>query len=207
MYVFVKDMGKIHSCQVTTKLNNAWTWALIQYTDCGDKMILWLSYLHNWISYTGQMTSLYWIGALNFKCIILGGLYLPYFFSPSTAKIDEKMLHLISWGDYVANYLGYWAFGFPQNSWIIYSCSLLLCRPHIWHCWSSARLQYIHCWCTGDTAVLPKSIHIIPIINNQNMVWALFWKINSTLYSYCYRYTYIYDCVLIFHILDIADMG
>ena len=26
-------------------------------------MILWLSYLHNGISYTGKMTSLYWIGA------------------------------------------------------------------------------------------------------------------------------------------------
>ena len=26
---------------------------------CGDKMILWPSYLHNGISYTGKMTSLY----------------------------------------------------------------------------------------------------------------------------------------------------
>ena len=30
---------------------------------CGDKTILWLSYLHNGISYTGKTTSLYWIGA------------------------------------------------------------------------------------------------------------------------------------------------
>ena len=28
-----------------------------------DKMILWPSYLHNGISYTGKMTSLYWIKA------------------------------------------------------------------------------------------------------------------------------------------------
>ena len=28
---------------------------------CGDKTILWLSYLHNGISYTGKTTSLYWI--------------------------------------------------------------------------------------------------------------------------------------------------
>ena len=28
---------------------------------CGDKMILWPSYFHNGISYTGKMTSLYWI--------------------------------------------------------------------------------------------------------------------------------------------------
>ena len=30
---------------------------------CGDKTILQLSYLHNGISYTGKMTSLYWIRA------------------------------------------------------------------------------------------------------------------------------------------------
>ena len=31
---------------------------------CGDKTILWPSCLHNGISYTGKMTSLYWIRAL-----------------------------------------------------------------------------------------------------------------------------------------------
>ena len=31
---------------------------------CGDKTILWPSYLHNGSSYTGKMTSLYWIRAL-----------------------------------------------------------------------------------------------------------------------------------------------
>ena len=31
---------------------------------CGDNTILWPSYLHNGISYTGKKTSLYWIGAL-----------------------------------------------------------------------------------------------------------------------------------------------
>ena len=30
----------------------------------GDRTILWLPYLHNGISYTGNMTSLYWIRAL-----------------------------------------------------------------------------------------------------------------------------------------------
>ena len=32
---------------------------------CGDKTILWPSYLHNRISYTGKTTSLYWIRALT----------------------------------------------------------------------------------------------------------------------------------------------
>ena len=30
---------------------------------CGDKMVIRLSYLHNSISYTGKMTSLYWINS------------------------------------------------------------------------------------------------------------------------------------------------
>ena len=42
-------------------------------THCGDKMILRPSYLHNGISYTGKMTSLYWIRALVcVKAWILG---------------------------------------------------------------------------------------------------------------------------------------
>ena len=32
---------------------------------CGEKTILWPSYLHNGNSYTGKMTSLYWIRALE----------------------------------------------------------------------------------------------------------------------------------------------
>ena len=32
---------------------------------CGDKTILRPSYLHNGISYTGKMTSLYWIGPMG----------------------------------------------------------------------------------------------------------------------------------------------
>ena len=32
-------------------------------SDCGDKMIVRLSYLHNGITYTGKTTSLYWIRA------------------------------------------------------------------------------------------------------------------------------------------------
>ena len=34
---------------------------------CGDKTVVRSSYLHNGISFTGKMTSLYWIGALMIK--------------------------------------------------------------------------------------------------------------------------------------------
>ena len=48
-----------------------------QYTKphCGDKTILRPSYLNNGISYTGKMTSLYWIGALD---AILSGTWISY---------------------------------------------------------------------------------------------------------------------------------
>ena len=35
---------------------------------CGDKTVVRSSYLHNGISYTGKMSSLYWIGALSVCC-------------------------------------------------------------------------------------------------------------------------------------------
>ena len=42
---------------------------------CGDKMILRPSYLHNGISYTGKMTSLFWIGALIYILYLSLSLY------------------------------------------------------------------------------------------------------------------------------------
>ena len=47
-------------CWFNTKMSS------YQYrkSHCGDKTVVRLSYLHNGISYTGKMSSLYWIGAL-----------------------------------------------------------------------------------------------------------------------------------------------
>ena len=42
---------------------------------CGDKTILRPSYLHNGISYTGKMTSLYWIRAQIIGCLCQRSLY------------------------------------------------------------------------------------------------------------------------------------
>ena len=44
---------------------------------CGDKTILRPSYLHNGISYTGKMTSLYWIRALGLFAFHFLGLGYP----------------------------------------------------------------------------------------------------------------------------------
>ena len=39
----------------------------VRKSHCGDKMVLRSSYIHNGISYTGKMTSLYWISAQILK--------------------------------------------------------------------------------------------------------------------------------------------
>ena len=38
----------------------------LRNSHCGDKTVLWPCYLHNGISHTGKMISLYWIRALPF---------------------------------------------------------------------------------------------------------------------------------------------
>ena len=52
---------------------------------CGDKTVVRSSYLHNGISFTGKMTSLYWIGALaseicgcNNNCVSLQLIYVVH---------------------------------------------------------------------------------------------------------------------------------
>ena len=52
---------RTHRCVLAIKMTS------YQYrkSHCGDKTILRPSYLHNGISYTGKMTSLYWIRALD----------------------------------------------------------------------------------------------------------------------------------------------
>ena len=55
--VFVSIAGRYPGPWLNIKMSS------YQYrkSHCGDKTILWPSYLHNGISYTGKTTSLYWI--------------------------------------------------------------------------------------------------------------------------------------------------
>ena len=60
---------------------------------CGDKTVVRSSYLHNVISYTGKMTSLYWIRALNIMnngCwpSVLGNLIIIDFIISGCKRID-----------------------------------------------------------------------------------------------------------------------
>ena len=68
-----------------TKVDTPGLWFNIKMTSyqyrkshCGDKTILRPSYLHNGISYTGKMTSLYWIGAQNIIVYVLHDFTHPW---------------------------------------------------------------------------------------------------------------------------------
>ena len=64
----------VRSCHLQCIYNGdktVWGWINIKMSSyqyrkshCGDKTILWSSYLHNGISYADKLTSLYWIRAL-----------------------------------------------------------------------------------------------------------------------------------------------
>ena len=60
---------------------------------CGEKTIVRSSYLHNGISYTGRMASLYWIGALCLFCACEWRYYMyiiSHWFNPSLAQSRLK---------------------------------------------------------------------------------------------------------------------
>ena len=59
---------------------------------CGDKTLLRPSYLHNGISYTGKMTSLYWIRALV-VWIHLG----LYYTAPMIHRVESHKSLMITW--------------------------------------------------------------------------------------------------------------
>ena len=75
---------------------------------CGDKTILRPSYLHNGISYTGKMTSLYWIGAqkimfityLKNKSLWYDTEFNKFVFHHKSDMIHDVILCWICWIQY-----------------------------------------------------------------------------------------------------------
>ena len=59
---------------------------------CGDKTILWPSYLHNGISYTGKTTSLYWIRAQVISMHDNDWLFSEYWIA-GMARVKYKIRH------------------------------------------------------------------------------------------------------------------
>ena len=71
---------------------------------CGDKTVVRSSYLHNGISYTGKMTSLYWIGALvdiNTDPVQLLRIVIyihdDVLTAPMIAGISNKRFQVLAW--------------------------------------------------------------------------------------------------------------
>ena len=70
---------------------------------CGDKTVVRSSYLHNGISYTGKMSSLYWIGALSGYQLWKYRLLIPFMawgYNPiySSSLFNIAVDHLTQWG-------------------------------------------------------------------------------------------------------------
>ena len=71
---------------------------------CGDKTVVRSSYLHNGTSYTGKMSSLYWIGALFnyirqihvFNSAFTAGTFMYFLFTKSVKHI-AKLLSILDW--------------------------------------------------------------------------------------------------------------
>ena len=60
---------------------------------CGDKTVVRSSYLHNGISYTSKMSSLYWIGALFVWIdLVVSRIFLKFW--PKMLSSDEHCLHI-----------------------------------------------------------------------------------------------------------------
>ena len=59
---------------------------------CGDKTVVRSSYLHNGISYTGKMTSLYWISPLVSQHLLVGSHLSPLPTGPSQRQGRRRSL-------------------------------------------------------------------------------------------------------------------
>ena len=96
--------------QITSRLWFNIKMSSYQYrkSHCGDKTVVRLSYLHNGISYTGKMTSLYWLGLLvngsqktSFLHISVARFPLAWWFIPVqscsyyTSIMDSTEIHII----------------------------------------------------------------------------------------------------------------
>ena len=124
---------------------------------CGDKTILRPSYLHNGISYTGKMTSLYWNGALKLDVAIINYL------------ITMRRTHWLSL-ECAAQFLQL------RNGCFIYTCVRLLYRqspsgPRFSIKMSSYQYRKSHC---GDKTVA-RSSYLHNGISNTGKMASLYW--------------------------------
>ena len=73
-----------------TRLNIKMSSYQYRKSHCGDKMVVRSSYLHNGVSYTGKMSSLYWIGALT----LTPQLFMENYNVPDMRVLEKNKYHI-----------------------------------------------------------------------------------------------------------------
>ena len=109
---------------------------------CGDNTILRPSYLHNEISYTGKMTSLYWIRALD--PAYLADIHIPY--KPRN-NLRSASKHYLDTPCTFPKTCGDWAFMSTaprprQHLWIGSSLAQVLACEQEVQCWQSGLTKF-----------------------------------------------------------------
>ena len=85
---------------------------------CGDKTILWPSYLHNGISYTSKMTSLYWIRALVATFSHVGGsFYRHHSRAFEWSHLFNLGLGAACWAHFICQHELWPSLSFRNSSW------------------------------------------------------------------------------------------
>ena len=101
MFVFwFPDNKMVHFSQIPGPWFNI-KMSSYQYgkSHCGDKTVVRSSYLHNGISHTGKMSSLYWIGALVMKDNSFGIIVQSQYyggFRPSDAESQASIAFVLA---------------------------------------------------------------------------------------------------------------
>ena len=155
---------------------------------CGDKTILRPSYLHNGISYTGKMTSLYWIRTQLFHTLLL--TVLNKFVADMPNWWYMMSLHVVTCATFYES-----VHIRPYNS-DVQSCGLLYCC----HCSYSAIWEYTAAinmdWKTMEILVFDilifwkwlgtnhKQLLLASIQHSRVVLWT------KDIYTYIYAYPY-----------------
>ena len=128
-YIFILVFWNRFSISRFNEWMHMWDYQY-RISHCGEKTILWLSYLHSMISYISKMTSLYWTSNGSW-CIGIKG------------EMSGTVCVTFTWDIYIYIYI-----------WVVYSFCLFCCLFIIvtwWYIWCivwqvSSKRKYRHVW-------------------------------------------------------------
>ena len=143
---------------------------------CGDKTVVRSSYLHNGISYTGKMTSLYWIRGLDSRRSIL--VNIPW--CAGTKPVSPQCWwHRVDTGLVLSHYgmvtWFRWLIFLLFTCWIVYTKyilwmislliidSLQVCTPNTGKCRSNSKNIIFKCFIIFSTGSFSHKIEMCPL--------------------------------------------